>query len=72
MPKNKRSKTGSEMLEWIVQLTKVKKKGKEQKSLFIKKLHETCDKYEGCYVFHYENLLTKPYREIQADFASSK
>ncbi len=56
----------------LVPLTKVKKKGKEQKSLYIKKIQAACDKYQGCYVFHYENLITKPFRDIQTEFASSK
>ncbi len=56
----------------LVTLTKVKRKGKEQKKVYIEKIQAACDTFANCFVFRYSNMITRPFREIQTDLAPSK
>ena len=73
MPKAKRVKPGIDLLDnYIVHLTKVKKQGKAHKKAYIDKIQAACDKFDNCFVFHYVNMLTAEYRNIQSDFVPGK
>ena len=54
MPKSKRNK--------VVNLTKVKTKGREGKEDLVEKIQECVEQYENCYVVNFENMRTAPFK----------
>ena len=56
-----------------IHLTKVKKKGKENKEKLVTRIQEALEEdYKYMYVLSYENMTTHPFAKIRKDFASSK
>ena len=57
MPKSKRNK--------VVNLTKVKKKGREGKEELVDKVQDCLEQYDHAYVISYENMRSGPFKKMQ-------
>ena len=55
-----------------VALTKVKKKGRENKEKLVDKIQDSANKYKYMYVLSYQNMTTNPFNKIRKDFEGSK
>jgi mRNA turnover protein 4 len=56
MPKSKRSK--------VVNLTKVKSRGREGKENLVEKVQDNISKYENSYVINFENMRSGPFKQL--------
>ena len=57
MPKSKRNK--------VVNLTKVKSRGREGKEALVEKVQDCVGEYEHGYVINFENLRSGPFKTLQ-------
>ena len=56
MPKSKRNK--------VVNLTKVKSRGREGKEELVEKVQDCVGEYENAYVINFENLRSGPFKQL--------
>ncbi|XP_028775331.1 mRNA turnover protein 4 homolog [Neltuma alba] len=63
MPKSKRNKT--------VTLSKTKKKGREHKEAIVNAIKEAAEKYSSVYVFSFENMRNKKFKEFREQLKSN-
>ena len=57
MPKSKRNK--------VVNLTKVKSRGREGKEELVEKVQDCVGEYENSYVINFENMRSGPFKQLQ-------
>ena len=57
MPKSKRNK--------VVNLTKVKSRGREGKEELVEKVQDCVTEYDNSYVINFENMRSGPFKQLQ-------
>lgn len=57
--------------EYAVTLSKTKKKGREHKEVIVSSIKEAAEKYSSVYVFSFENMRNKKFKEFREKLKST-